>query len=266
MLIPSVPLPVPCQTTYVGLWVLAGFMSFFLIEKIMRNGSNGGHEHSHATPAAIFQEKPALVTVVEEDESEREVSVEPPVRASVDRRSRERRSMSRSVSVAPLEVVEAVVVEEVLPQQPIAVAAYLNLVADFSHNFTDGLAIAAAYLASDALGFSTMLAILFHEIPHEVGDYAILIRSGFSRPKAMVAQLSTAIGAMLGAVVGLKAQEFMHTTAWILPLTAGGFIYIATTTVIPDLLTDCSYGQTFLEILAMCTGVGMMVVIAQFEE
>ena len=65
----------------------------------------------------------------------------------------------------------------------IKVAGYLNLAADFSHNFTDGLAIGASYMAGRSIGIITTITILFHEVPHEVGDFAILVQSGCSKKK-----------------------------------------------------------------------------------
>lgn len=85
-------------------------------------------------------------------------------------------------------------------------AGYLNLAADFAHNFTDGLAIGASYLAGNSIGIITTLTILFHEVPHEIGDFAILIQSGCSKSKAMKLQLVTAIGALSGTVLSLAAE------------------------------------------------------------
>ena len=78
----------------------------------------------------------------------------------------------------------------------IKVTAWLNLAADFSHNFTDGLAIGVSYLTNQKLGYITTFAILLHEIPHEIGDFAILVQSGCSKKKAMLLQFTTAIGAL----------------------------------------------------------------------
>ena len=83
-------------------------------------------------------------------------------------------------------------------------AGWLNLAADFAHNFTDGLAIAASFSASPKIGLITSLAIIVHEVPHEIGDYAILVQSGFSHYKAAFAQLTTAVGALMGTVLGLS--------------------------------------------------------------
>ena len=145
-------------------------------------------------------------------------------------------------------------------------AGYLNLAADFSHNFTDGLAIGASYLAGQSVGIITTFTILLHEVPHEIGDFAILVQSGYPKRKAMLLQLVTAVGAICGTVCGLLAEGAGESAiAWILPFTAGGFIYIATVSVIPELLQDTSLKKSVLEILAMFVGIGMMVLIAVFE-
>jgi len=148
----------------------------------------------------------------------------------------------------------------------IKIAGYLNLVADFLHNFTDGLAIGASYLAGETVGYITTITILLHEVPHEIGDFAILIQSGCSKKQAMLLQLTTAIGAMCGTYVSLLAEGMGdYATSWILPFTAGGFIYIATVSVIPELLSDTKFWQSVLEIIALLLGVYMMVLIAQYE-
>ena len=146
-------------------------------------------------------------------------------------------------------------------------AAYLNLAADFTHNFTDGLAIGASYLAGHSVGLITTFTILIHEVPHEIGDFAILVQSGYPKHKAMLLQLLTAVGAMAGTVCGLLADEVGTTaaTGWILPFTAGGFIYIATVSVIPELLEDSSLKQSVMEVLALFVGIAMMVLICFIE-
>ncbi len=79
--------------------------------------------------------------------------------------------------------------------------------ADFTHNITDGLAIASSFYASPTVGATTTMAVFFHEVPHEVGDFALLIQSGFSRRAAMGAQFITALGALLGTLIGIAVQE-----------------------------------------------------------
>ncbi len=143
----------------------------------------------------------------------------------------------------------------------------MNLAADFSHNFTDGLAIGASYLAGHNIGLITTLTILLHEVPHEIGDFAILIQSGCSKRKAIFLQLFTALGALSGTLLSLLFESAMTgiATSCILPFTAGGFIYIATVTIIPELKESSGFFQSLKEIIALVLGVLMMVVIAFLE-
>ncbi|MBN3325007.1 S39AD protein, partial [Atractosteus spatula] len=127
------------------------------------------------------------------------------------------------------------------PADKIKTSGYLNLLANCIDNFTHGLAVAGSFLVSRKVGFLTTLAILLHEIPHEVGDFAILLRAGFDRWSAAKMQLSTAMGGVLGACFALCAQSpkgAENTISWILPFTSGGFLYIALVNVVPELLEE----------------------------
>ncbi|XP_026487343.2 protein catecholamines up [Vanessa tameamea] len=153
-------------------------------------------------------------------------------------------------------------------KEDIKITGYLNLAADFTHNFTDGLAIGASYIAGQNIGLITTITILLHEIPHEIGDFAILVQSGCSRTKAMMLQLLTAFGAISGTFLSIYLQGSGDgiVSTLILPFTAGGFIYIATVSVIPELLEGSNkLSQSIKEILALLAGVYMMVIIAQYE-
>lgn len=154
-------------------------------------------------------------------------------------------------------------------KEDIKIAGYLNLAADFTHNFTDGLAIGASFIAGQNIGYITTVTILLHEIPHEIGDFAILVQSGCSRRKAMFLQLLTAFGAVSGTMLSiyLRGSGEGLVSSLILPFTAGGFIYIATVSVIPELLegSNNKLSQSIKEILALLAGVYMMVLIAQYE-
>lgn len=155
-------------------------------------------------------------------------------------------------------------------EQSIKVTAYLNLAADFTHNFTDGLAIGASFIAGTTVGIVTMITVLVHEVPHEIGDFAILIQSGYSKKKAMLIQLVTALGALSGCVISLFSADAdaladAAASSWVLPFTAGGFIYIATVSVIPELLENSSFFQTVKEIFAILTGIFLMYLIAIYE-
>ncbi|XP_078422913.1 zinc transporter Slc39a7 [Cetorhinus maximus] len=224
----------------VGLWVLAGIIAFLVVEKFVRH-VKGGHSHGH-THAAAPKAK-------ESSEEEDNKHGEP--RGGVRRRKPE---------------VPSTKTEAKVQGRDIKVSGYLNLAADFTHNFTDGLAIGASFLVSTNVGVVTTITILLHEIPHEIGDFAILVQSGCSKHKAMMLQLITALGALAGTACSLMAEGIGEAaTAWILPFTAGGFIYIATVSVIPELLDDSKPLQSLLEIAALLVGVLMMVLIAEYE-
>lgn len=205
----------------VGLWVLAGIVTFLIVEKSVRI-IKGGHGHSHQQTSNKKKNNKNDGDKKDNDKSKQ-----------------------------------------------IKVAGYLNLAADFSHNFTDGLAIGSSYLAGQTIGIVTTITILLHEVPHEIGDFAILLQSGVSRKNAMLLQLTTALGAIAGTCISLFVQNVDGSTAanWILPFTAGGFIYIALVSVIPELLEEekPTLKQTILQVGAMLLGVYMMVLIAAIE-
>jgi zinc transporter 7 len=144
------------------------------------------------------------------------------------------------------------------------IAGYLNLAADAAHNFTDGLLIGGAYSQGFGVGVSSTLACIMHEVPHEVGDIAILMQAGFSLSAAVRAQLLTAVSAMLGTLLAVatgKAQASL-----LLNFTAGGFIYVATVDVLPSLLQQPSSAlQTAAQLGAFFAGVGMMLLVMAFE-
>lgn len=214
---------------WVGLWVLAGIITFLAVEKMVRLLKIGHEGHSHG------------------GESKKETEKEPIVKKKEKGEKVEKKSVKK---------------EE---PKKMEVAGYLNLAADFTHNFTDGLAIGASYLAGSSVGLVTTITILLHEVPHEIGDFAILIKSGCSKKKAMLLQLTTALGALAGNVLALLGTS-EESSPWILPFTAGGFIYIATVSVIPELLEHSTkLGQSLKEIFALLLGVGMMVLITLIE-
>ncbi|XP_016874030.1 zinc transporter ZIP13 isoform X8 [Homo sapiens] len=149
------------------------------------------------------------------------------------------------------------------------VSGYLNLLANTIDNFTHGLAVAASFLVSKKIGLLTTMAILLHEIPHEVGDFAILLRAGFDRWSAAKLQLSTALGGLLGAGFAICTQSpkgVEETAAWVLPFTSGGFLYIALVNVLPDLLEEEDPWRSLQQLLLLCAGIVVMVLFSLFVD
>jgi len=112
----------------------------------------------------------------------------------------------------------------------------INLIGDSIHNFIDGLIIAATFLVDINLGIATTIAIAFHEIPQEIGDFAILLHSGMTKMKALLLNFASALMAVLGGIIG---YFFFTNLEFILPyvigIAAGGFIYIAGVDLFPIL-------------------------------
>jgi len=135
------------------------------------------------------------------------------------------------------------------------------MIADATHNFTDGMAIAASFMASYKLGISTTIAVFFHEIPHEIGDMAILAQSGYGKFQIIFVQFLTAMGCIAGVFFSFAADSLPFSPGWMVPFIAGGFIYIATVDVIPSLFEKTTWPQTILEIFFMTLGVVLMLFI-----
>ncbi|GFY61802.1 zinc transporter ZIP13 [Trichonephila inaurata madagascariensis] len=151
---------------------------------------------------------------------------------------------------------------KVLPS--IHITGYLNLMANSIDNFTHGLAVAGSFLVGIKMGMLTTFAILIHEIPHEIGDFAILLKSGFNPWNAAKAQVSTATIGILGAVVALSsnsADKLSDCTSWILPFTSGGFLNIALVNVLPDILKEKDPWESMKQMLCLCGGIGVMALV-----
>ena len=106
---------------------------------------------------------------------------------------------------------------------------------DSAHNFLDGIAIAAGFLAGRELGVFTTLAIIIHEVPQEVGNFGVLIHNGYSKKRALAYNLFSALAAVLGGVLGFYALNKLEVyVPYILALIAGGFVYIAAVDILPE--------------------------------
>ncbi|KAJ2594629.1 hypothetical protein H4R99_005683 [Coemansia sp. RSA 1722] len=331
------------RNTVFGCTIFLGLMVFFVVDKFMRlfgdghshaHGHSHGHSHSHVGAHSHGH------------------GVAKAASGAIDSRQRLRKRRASKNSGSSGDASEADDEKDLFEQpehsdgkpakKQVKLSAYLNLIADAAHNFTDGLAMSASFYLSHAAGLSTFVAVFFHEIPHELGDFAILVQSGFSRTSALASQFFTALGAIAGTVAGILIEETgkgnvlsfkgMYTPGlpvfvpaathghvssvlpsfvtgvlgllpstvagvpWsqlVIPFTAGGFIYVGTVSVLPDLLQPDveepaeltlikSRGATkgaeqqqrlrrgvtmaFVELGAMLVGLGIMAVIALTEE
>ncbi|KAM9366915.1 zinc transporter ZIP13 [Symphorus nematophorus] len=222
-----------------GLWVIVGLLAFLLLEKMFPD--QDGQEDPTSDSDVNFNSATQSNSVF----SGKPVSLRNGHHAESWKSSKQQSLQERS--------------------EKIKTSGYLNLLANCIDNFTHGLAVAGSFLVSKKVGFLTTFAILLHEIPHEVGDFAILLRAGFDRWSAARMQLSTALVGVVGACFALCAQSPQGTenaTAWILPFTSGGFLYIALVNVVPDLLRESSLRQSVLQILLIFCGVTVMALLS----
>jgi zinc and cadmium transporter len=136
---------------------------------------------------------------------------------------------------------------------------YLNLIGDGFHNFIDGMVIAGSFVVSVKLGIVTTLAVILHEIPQELGDFGVLVYGGFSKQKALFYNFLSALTAMIGAIVGYFISGIITGFSnFILPLTAGGFIYIASSDLIPEIHKQSDLKRSTAAFIAFLFGIAFM--------
>lgn len=255
----------PNRNLLLGVAIMVGFVTFVAMDKTLRIATgSGGHDHGHG-----------------HSHEHGAVEVEPSSTSSGVQKagSAKQRKKGATTVVEATETIEKEVKEI---NASVKLAGYLNLIADFTHNITDGLAMSSSFYASPTIGATTTVAVFFHEIPHEVGDFALLIQSGFSKRQAMGAQFVTALGALLGTLIGIAIQEYggssgaagsgMKSGIWgtsltwgdmLLPFTAGTFLFVGTVAVIPELLETgpnraAEVRKSFTQLAAMALGAGIM--------
>ena len=142
---------------------------------------------------------------------------------------------------------------------PIHPVAYVNLVSDGVHNLLDGLIIGASYLVSAPIGVATTVAVALHEIPQEQGDFGIMLHAGFTPRRALTMNFLSAglafVGVVISLLIGPSVGEY---TAFMLPLTAGGFIYIAGSDLIPELHHEHELPGSAAQFVMVLVGIGLM--------
>jgi len=144
--------------------------------------------------------------------------------------------------------------------------AYMNLFGDGVHNFIDGLVVAGSYIASFPVGMATTLAVVFHEIPQEIGDYGVLLHGGFSKNKALLFNFLTALTAVLGALLALGLSTYIENfTIFLLSFAAGEFIYIAGSDLVPELHKETEPSKSLLQLIAFISGVLVILCLVLLE-
>ena len=142
----------------------------------------------------------------------------------------------------------------------------LVLISDGIHNMIDGIIIGASFLVSVPVGIATTIAVILHEIPQEIGDFAVLLHSGYTKARALWLNFLSALLSLMGVAIIIFLGEFAQTSSrWFLPIAAGGFIYIAVADLIPELQKTKKVGHSVLQLVAVILGVLAMVALVFFE-
>ena len=143
----------------------------------------------------------------------------------------------------------------------------MNLFGDAVHNLIDGLIIGSSYIVSIPIGVATTLAVIFHEIPQEVGDFSVLIYGGFSKRKALWINFLTALTAITGALVAIILSSVIEGfIPLLIPFAAGNFIYIAGSDLIPEIRKDIlEPKKAALQMISIVFGVVIMALLLFLE-
>lgn len=144
--------------------------------------------------------------------------------------------------------------------------SYLILVSDGLHNFIDGLIIAGSFMMSFQTGLITSLAVILHEIPQEIGDFAVLIYGGIKKSKALLLNFLSAVLAILGGIVGFFLfQKIGGGVVFLLPFTAGSFVYIAASDLIPQ-VKEGEGSKKIIYSIAFLIGIALMLLFKLISE
>ena len=262
----------PNRNAVIGLFIFLGFAAFVALDKTLRivtMGTGAGHAHSHVHAHASDAAAAAIGSGAD----------------TGDKSGLVQRKKAGSTDAAAADVARKE------PSQSVKLSSLLNLISDFTHNITDGLAMSGAFYAGPLVGATTCMAVMLHEIPHEIGDFALLIQGGFTKWQAMAAQFVTAAGAFTGTLIGIAIQEWSRADVeqraegirmgqgvlgsdlsagdLVLPFTAGTFLFVAFSAV-PELLEVREGGsrkeefvKTVKQWLAMGTGFALMFLIQE---
>lgn len=142
----------------------------------------------------------------------------------------------------------------------------LMLLSDGVHNFLDGIIIGASFMISVPVGIATTLAVILHEIPQEIGDFAVLLHSGYTKRRALWLNFLSALTAILGAIVFFVLGEVAEASSmYFIPIAAGGFIYIAVADLIPELHKTKEIKHSVFQLMAVTLGVLAMIGLTFLE-
>ncbi|KAI3818362.1 hypothetical protein L1987_12167 [Smallanthus sonchifolius] len=260
----------------IGLSILVGIVVFLLVEKVVRyveERSGGidswghGHHHHH------HKKTDSLQDINGDDDNSKNPTLDG--KSLSEKRSeslvRKRNTNNNSVADSSTENgtesnMKSMIKEEPVPQSSNLVFGYLNLISDGVHNFTDGMALGSAFLLYGSVGgWSRTLFLLAHELPQEIGDFGILVRSGFSVSKALFFNFLSALVALAGTALALSLGQDPGQSSLIEGFTAGGFIYIALGVMAEMNNGSSSLKTSLIQLTSLVSGMSVALFISLIE-
>ncbi|XP_015957922.1 IAA-alanine resistance protein 1 [Arachis duranensis] len=274
-----------------GMSILAGIALFLLVEKVVRyveensggasSWTHGHHHHNHNSKKKLKDDSNSNTKeekFLDEGKDSKQVSndlkednpaqSESSLRKRTGGKATKGKSDNVKASAVGSSTTKSSDVKEPIRQPSSLVFGYLNLFSDGVHNFTDGMALGSAFLLYGSVGgWSRTLFLLAHELPQEVGDFGILIRSGFSIPKALFFNFLSALVALAGTALALLWGKDPGQSSLIEGFTAGGFIYIAIAGVLAEMNNNgkTTLRSTAVQIISLAMGMAVALVISLVE-
>jgi len=139
---------------------------------------------------------------------------------------------------------------------------YLNVIGDGIHNLIDGMIIGASFLINIQTGLAATIAVFFHELPQEIGDFGVLVYGGFTRHKALFFNFLSALTAIIGVFLSnYFAKNIVNFFGYLLAFAAGGFIYIAASELIPEIQKEENLGRSLIQFLLFLLGIILIIIL-----
>ncbi|XP_027342430.1 IAA-alanine resistance protein 1 isoform X2 [Abrus precatorius] len=267
-----------------GISILAGIVLFLLVEKVVRyveensGGANswthGHHHHNHQKKKKLKDDNKSTIHLPSDKAShdsskgDNSAQSESSLRKRVGSNASKGDNLDASAVDGSTDNIKSLNVKEPVRSPTSLVFGYLNLFSDGVHNFTDGMALGSAFMLYGSVGgWSRTLFLLAHELPQEVGDFGILIRSGFSIPKALFFNFLSALVALAGTALALLWGKDPGQSSLIEGFTAGGFIYIAIAGVLAEMNSsgNTTLRSTIVQIISLTLGMAVALGISLVE-
>lgn len=236
---------------YKLLVLIAGIYFFYLMESIFSIITRKGHHHTH-----------------DEEESDVHHCDHGQVLQMFQREKQNKHSNSQA-DLVDAEKKEKSFLEPVGPKREQRLLPYMITIGDGIHNFADGLAIGAAFSISWRSGLATSLAVLCHELPHELGDFAILLHCGLSVKWALLLNVGSSLTSFIGLYIALSVSTETLAKEWISAVTAGLFLYVGLADMLPSLVhveTKRPWLIFFLQNLGLLSGWGILLLLSFYED